>query len=35
MFVRELRQIVGTYTSSDAEVEEEIADLRRILAGSA
>jgi RNA polymerase sigma-70 factor (ECF subfamily) len=34
MFVRELRRVVGAYTASDAETEEEIADLRRILAGS-
>jgi RNA polymerase sigma-70 factor (ECF subfamily) len=35
MFVRELRRVVGAYTSSDAETEEEIADLRRILTDSA
>jgi RNA polymerase sigma-70 factor (ECF subfamily) len=35
MFVRALRKVVGAYTTSDAETEEEIADLRRILAGSA
>jgi hypothetical protein len=35
MFARELRKVVGAYTSSDAEAEEEIADLHRILASSA
>jgi RNA polymerase sigma-70 factor (ECF subfamily) len=35
MFVRELRKVVGAYTSTDAEADEEIADLRRILAGQA
>jgi RNA polymerase sigma-70 factor (ECF subfamily) len=34
MFVRALRKVVGAYTTSDAETEEEIADLRRILSGS-
>lgn len=34
MFVRALRRIVGAYTASAAETEEEIADLRRILSGS-
>jgi RNA polymerase sigma-70 factor (ECF subfamily) len=35
MFVRELRRVVGAYTSTEAEADAEIADLRRILAGSA
>jgi hypothetical protein len=34
-FVRELRKVVAGYTSSEAETDEEIADLRRILAGCA
>jgi RNA polymerase sigma-70 factor (ECF subfamily) len=32
MFARELRKVVGAYASSDREIDEEIADLRRILA---
>jgi RNA polymerase sigma-70 factor (ECF subfamily) len=35
MFVRELQKVVGVYTATEAEAEEEIADLRRILAGQA
>jgi len=34
MFARELRKVVGAYTLTDAQADEEIADLRRILAGS-
>jgi RNA polymerase sigma-70 factor (ECF subfamily) len=34
MFARELRKVVGAYASSDEEIDEEIADLRRILASS-
>jgi len=35
MFVRELRKVVGAYASSEREVDEEIADLHRILASPA
>jgi RNA polymerase sigma-70 factor (ECF subfamily) len=31
-FVRELRKVVGAYASSEQDIDEEIADLRRILA---
>jgi RNA polymerase sigma-70 factor (ECF subfamily) len=33
MFARALRDVVGAYTAGPDDVEEEIADLRRILAG--
>jgi len=35
MLIRFLREVVGEYTSDEAEVDEEINDLRRILAGGA
>ena len=34
MFMRHLRAVVREYAATDAEVEEELRDLRRILAGS-
>jgi RNA polymerase sigma-70 factor (ECF subfamily) len=34
MFKRELRAVIGAYASSDQQIDEEIADLRRILADS-
>ena len=34
MFVRTLRRIVGAYACDDAEIEQEIEDLRKILAGA-
>ena len=33
MFVRVLRSVISEYARDEAEVEEEIADLRSILAG--
>jgi hypothetical protein len=34
MFARHLRAVVREYAGTDAEVEEELRDLRRILAGA-